>query len=68
MAFGNKTYKLNLKNQNYKYDNYARNLVGRSFGKYKNGMHEAHGNSCFCQNKEEAAQTVKYHEPCDEIL
>jgi hypothetical protein len=29
VAFGDKTYKLNLKNQNYKYSNYTRNLVGR---------------------------------------
>jgi hypothetical protein len=26
-------YKLSLTNQNYKYDNYTRNLVGRSFGR-----------------------------------
>jgi hypothetical protein len=32
VAFGNKTYKLNLKNYHYKYDIYTRNLVGRSFG------------------------------------
>jgi hypothetical protein len=31
MAFGNTTYKLNLKNYNYKYSNYTRNLVSRSF-------------------------------------
>jgi hypothetical protein len=34
VAFGNDTYKLNLTNYNYKYDNYTRNLVGRSFGRY----------------------------------
>jgi hypothetical protein len=34
VAFGNETYKLNLKNYNYKYDKYTRNLVGRSFGRY----------------------------------
>jgi hypothetical protein len=33
VAFGNETYKLNFTNQNYKYDNYTRNLVGRSFGR-----------------------------------
>jgi hypothetical protein len=33
VAFGNKTYKLNLTNQNYKYNNYTRNLVGVSFGR-----------------------------------
>jgi hypothetical protein len=33
VAFGNKTYKLNLKNPDFKYDNYTRNLVGRSFGR-----------------------------------
>jgi hypothetical protein len=33
VAFGNETYKLNLTNWNYKYDNYTRNLVGRSFGR-----------------------------------
>jgi hypothetical protein len=33
VAFGNKTYKLNLKTQNYKYNDYTRNLVGRSFGR-----------------------------------
>jgi hypothetical protein len=32
MAFGIKTCNLNLKNYDYKYDNYARNLVGRSLG------------------------------------
>jgi hypothetical protein len=32
VAFANKTYKLNLKNWNCKYDNYTRNLVERSFG------------------------------------
>jgi hypothetical protein len=33
VAFGNETYELNLRNQNYKYDIYTRNLVGRSFGR-----------------------------------
>jgi hypothetical protein len=33
VAFGNKTYKLNLNNYNYKYNSYARDLVGRSFGR-----------------------------------
>jgi hypothetical protein len=33
VAFGNETYKLNLKNWKYKYDNYTINLVGRSFGR-----------------------------------
>jgi hypothetical protein len=33
VAFGNETYELNLKDWNYKYDNYTRNLVGRSFGR-----------------------------------
>jgi hypothetical protein len=33
VAFGNKTYKLNLKSNNYKYNNYTRNLVDRSFGR-----------------------------------
>jgi hypothetical protein len=32
VAFGNETYKLNLTNYNYKYNNYTRNPVGRSFG------------------------------------
>jgi hypothetical protein len=32
VAFGNEAYKLNLMNENYKYCNYTRNLVGRSFG------------------------------------
>jgi hypothetical protein len=31
VASGIKTYKLNLKNYNYKYNNYIRNLVGSSF-------------------------------------
>jgi hypothetical protein len=33
VAFGDKTYKLNLKNYNYKHNNYTSNLVGRSFGR-----------------------------------
>jgi hypothetical protein len=33
VAFGNETYKLNIKDYNYKYDNYTRNLVDRSFGR-----------------------------------
>jgi hypothetical protein len=33
VAFGNETYKLNLANYNYKYYNYNRNLVGKSFGR-----------------------------------
>jgi hypothetical protein len=33
LAFGNETYKLNLTNYNYRYYNYTRNLVGRSFGR-----------------------------------
>jgi hypothetical protein len=33
VAFGDETYILNLTNQNYKYNNYTRNLVGRSFGR-----------------------------------
>jgi hypothetical protein len=33
VAFGNETYELNLTNGNYKYNNYIRNLVGRSFGR-----------------------------------
>jgi hypothetical protein len=33
VALGNRTYKLNLKDWNYKYDNYTKNLVGRSFGR-----------------------------------
>jgi hypothetical protein len=33
VAFGNETYKLNLTNYNYKYDNYTSNPVGRSFGR-----------------------------------
>jgi hypothetical protein len=33
VAFGNETYKPNLKNYNYKYNNYTRNLVGRSLGR-----------------------------------
>jgi hypothetical protein len=33
VGFENKTYKLNLKNYNYKYNNYARNLISRSFGR-----------------------------------
>jgi hypothetical protein len=32
VALGKKTYKLNLKNWNYKYNNYNTNLPGRSFG------------------------------------
>jgi hypothetical protein len=32
VAFGNETYKLNLTNWNNKYNNYNRNVVGRSFG------------------------------------
>jgi hypothetical protein len=32
-TFGNEAYKLNLTNQNYKYDSYTRNLVGRLFGR-----------------------------------
>jgi hypothetical protein len=27
VAFGDETYNLNLRNQNYKYNNYTRNLV-----------------------------------------
>jgi hypothetical protein len=33
VAIGNETYNLNLTNKNYKYKNYTRNLVGRSFGR-----------------------------------
>jgi hypothetical protein len=33
VTFGNESYKLNLKSQNYKHNNYTRNLVGRSFGR-----------------------------------
>jgi hypothetical protein len=33
MAFGNITYNVSLRNYNYKYNNYTRNLVGRSFGR-----------------------------------
>jgi hypothetical protein len=33
VAFGNETYKLNLTNYNYKYNNYTRDLVGRSFSR-----------------------------------
>jgi hypothetical protein len=33
VAFGKKTYKLNLKNWKYRYNNYTRKLVGRSFGR-----------------------------------
>jgi hypothetical protein len=29
VAIGNETYKLNLKNQNYKYDNYTKKESGR---------------------------------------
>jgi hypothetical protein len=32
VAFGNEPYELNLTNYNYKYDNYTRNVVSRSFG------------------------------------
>jgi hypothetical protein len=34
VAFGNKTCKLSLKNCNYKYNNYNRNLAGRSISNY----------------------------------
>jgi hypothetical protein len=30
VAFGDETYKLNLEDYNHNYDNYTRNLVGRS--------------------------------------
>jgi hypothetical protein len=33
VTFGNKVYRLNLKNWNSKYKNYSRNLVDRSFGR-----------------------------------
>jgi hypothetical protein len=33
VAFGNETYKLNLKNWNYRHHNFTRNLVGKSFGR-----------------------------------
>jgi hypothetical protein len=33
MTFENETYELNLTNYDYKYDNYTRNLGGRSFGR-----------------------------------
>jgi hypothetical protein len=33
VAFGSTTYKLNLKNYHYKYNNCTLNLVGRSFGR-----------------------------------
>jgi hypothetical protein len=33
VAFGNKTYKLNFRNKDYKFNNYTRNQVGRSFGR-----------------------------------
>jgi hypothetical protein len=34
VAFGNETYKLNLKKQNCKYDSYTKNLAGVPFGRY----------------------------------
>jgi hypothetical protein len=39
MAFGNETYKLNLKDYDYKYDNNTTNLVGRSFGRCLSNRH-----------------------------